>query len=142
MGMYPVSIEESGLAPALEKLAFDTAQRFRIACDFKCAGPVVLMDNHVAAHLYRITQEAVSNALQHGKADSVVITLGTVGGWITLKIVDNGGGMPKELKASGMGLKTMNYRARAIGGSLEIRQCPRGGLEVICTFPNQQRSET
>jgi signal transduction histidine kinase len=141
LGMYPVNIEEYGLAHALEKLAEDLAQRYRIKCDFKCDVPFVLADNQVAAHVYRITQEAVSNAYKHGVAESVAIELAAAGGQITLKVEDNGKGVLKELKPTGMGLKTMDYRARAIGGSLEIRQRPRRGLAVICSFPNQQKSE-
>jgi len=136
-GMYPVNIEEYGLAPALEKLAADTAQRFRINCKFKCAESVVLADTRAAAHLYRITQEAVSNAIRHGGAGLVQISLGTAGGQITLKIEDDGMGQLKDMEPTGMGLKTMNYRARSIGGSLDIWQRPPHGIAVVCSFPNQ-----
>jgi len=141
MRMYPVNIEEYGLVHALEKLASDMAQRFRIKCEFKCEEPVALADNRVATHLYRIAQEAVSNAYKHGLAETVIIKLATAKEWITLKIEDNGQGRLDGLKSTGMGLKTMNYRARAIGGKLAIRQRPRRGLAVICTFPNQQKPE-
>jgi PAS domain S-box-containing protein len=141
LGMYPVNIEEYGLALALEKLAADTVERFQIRCKFKSAAPVMLADKQAAAHVYRITQEAVSNAIRHGKAELVLITLAIVGEQITLKIEDNGLGKLERLKPIGMGLKTMNYRARAIGGSLEIRQRARGGLAVICTFSNQGKPE-
>ena len=140
-GMYPVNIEEYGLAPGLKKLADETAQRFHIACKFECAEPIVLADNDVAKHIYRITQEAVSNAIRHGKTESVVITLAAINNRVTLKIEDNGQGVLTEFKPTGMGLKTMNYRAHAIGGSLEIRQRPENGIEVICSFPNQQGPE-
>jgi signal transduction histidine kinase len=137
VGMYPVNIEEYGLAPALEKLAADTAQQFHINCKFRCAAPVVLVDNRAAVHLYRITQEAVSNAITHGWAELVLITLAAAGEQITLKIEDNGEGTLKEMNLRGMGLQTMNYRARSIGGSLAIRQRPRRGMAVICSFVNQ-----
>jgi len=140
-GMYPVNIEEYGLAPGLEKLADDTAERFHVACKFECAEPIVLADNDVAKHVYRITQEAVSNAIAHGKAESVVITLAAIDNQVTLKIEDNGEGVLTEFEPTGMGLKTMNYRAHAIGGSLEIRQRPEHGIEVICSFPNRPGPE-
>jgi two-component system CheB/CheR fusion protein len=135
--MYPVNIEEYGLAHALKKLANDMALRMRIKCNFKSTGSLSLADKLVATHLYRITQEAVSNAFRHGRAELVAITLAASDNRITLKIADNGHGQLKKLKPTGMGLKTMNYRARAIGGSLEIRQRPRGGLAVICSIPNR-----
>jgi len=139
--MYPVNIEEYGLATGLEKLASDTARRFHIACRFECAAPVVLTDNRAAAHLYRITQEAVNNAIRHGKAESMVISLAAAGDRITLRIEDNGIGRLQDIASTGMGLKTMTYRARSIGGSLELRQCPERGIAVICSFPNQQAPE-
>jgi PAS domain S-box-containing protein len=140
MGMYPVNIEEYGLISALEILAADMARRFQIRCNFKCPYPVVLADNRAATHVYRITQEAVSNAYKHGKAKTVAINLTALGGRITLKIEDDGEGLLTELNPPGMGLKTMKYRARAIGGTLEIQQRRQRGLMVICFFSNQQRS--
>ncbi len=141
MEMYPVNIEEYGIAQALDKLATDMAGQFRIRCEFKCAKPVNLEDNRAAAHVYRITQEAIGNAVKHGKAESVVITLASNRGQITLKIEDNGDGRIEEMKPTGMGLKTMNYRARSLRGSLELRQRPRRGIAVICSFPNRQELE-
>ena len=141
LGMYPVNIEEYGVVEALRNLAANLTQRFRIKCRFKCAGTVELADSQVAAHLYRIAQEAVSNAYKHGMAELVLIKLAAAGERITLKIEDDGNGRLDKLKPTGMGLKTMNYRARAIGGALEIRQRPKGGLAVICAFPNQRRPE-
>lgn len=141
LGMYPVNIEEYGLALALEKFASDTARSFRITCKFAHTGPEVLLDNHAAAHLYRITQEAVSNAINHGRSGVILIKLAATGDRITLAVEDNGQGLLKDLNPSGMGLKTMKYRAGALGGSLEIRQRARRGLAVICSFPKPAETE-
>ena len=140
-GMYPVDIEETGLVCALEKLAADTAQRFQIACKFKCARAGHVCGRRASAHVFRITQEAMSNAIRHGGAKLVLITLAGAGQQLILKIEDNGQGLLKDLKRTGMGLKTMHYRARSIGGRLEIRQRRRHGLSVVCTFQNQQGTE-
>jgi signal transduction histidine kinase len=98
---------------------------------------VVLADIRAAAHIYRITQEAVSNAVRHGKAKLVVIKLATEGSRVVLTIKDNGEGVLENLKPTGIGLRTMNYRARAIGGSLDIQQRQHGGIAVTCSFPNE-----
>ncbi len=139
-GLYPVSIEENGLMSALEELAADTARRFNISCKFKCSKPVALADNSAATHLYRIAQEAVSNAIKHGASDAIFIKLDEMQGKIILKIEDNGSGRLKKMKRPGMGLKTMNYRAETIGGLLEIRQRPRNGIVVTCSFSKQQKT--
>jgi two-component system CheB/CheR fusion protein len=141
LGLYPVDIEEYGLAMALKKLAQDTEYHFDIECHCQCGTSVVLPDHYTAAHVYRIAQEAVSNAIKHGKADSVLITIAATGDLIILKIKDNGHGRLEELRETGMGLKTMKYRARALGGSLDLQQCPQRGLVVTCSFPNQSKPE-
>ena len=140
-GLYPVNIEEYGLALALENLSADMAERLHISCKYLCAEPVVLADKRAAAHVYRITQEAVNNAVKHGRAESVVITLAETRGQVTLKIEDDGTGRLSELKPTGMGLKTMNYRARSLGGTLELRDRPDCGIAVVCSFPNQRTAE-
>jgi PAS domain S-box-containing protein len=134
--LYPVRIEENGLMSALEELATDTAHRFHITCKFKCPKPVVMTDNHAATHVFRIAQEAAGNAIRHGKAGLVVIKIAATGKQITLTVEDNGEGQLKKINRSGMGMKTMSYRARSIGGQLEIRQRPQHGLAVKCTFPS------
>lgn len=138
-GMYPVCIEEYGLAAALEKFAFDTSHRFHVTCRFASSRPPVqVRESHAATHLYRIAQEAVSNAINHGQANAVLISLAAAGNGITLKIEDNGHGQIEDIQmsqTSGMGLKTMNYRARVIGGSFNLCQRNPNGLAVICMFP-------
>jgi PAS domain S-box-containing protein len=137
-GLFPVRIEKNGLMSALNELAVDTTRRFHIKCRFKCDKPVLIADNHAATHLYRIAQEAVSNAVKHGRAGSVAVKLGATAGRIILKIEDNGDGLLKKMKRSGMGMRTMDYRARSMEGLLEIRQRKPRGLAVICSIPIQQ----
>lgn len=136
MGMYPVNVEEHGLSVALERFAEDTAQRFHIQCRFRCATPITLADSRAAIHLYRISQEAVCNAIRHGRAETVLIDLAAHDGQLILTIQDDGIGMLKDWQPTGMGLKTMSYRARLIGGALDIRQRAHG-IKVICSFPNE-----
>ena len=94
------------------------------------------------AHLYRIAQEAVSNAVTHGRADRIEISLsGTdVEGLLSVR---DGVGLPDEArKGDGMGLHTMTYRARLIGGSLDLRQLAPRGTAIICAFPLPEAPDT
>jgi len=134
-GLYPVKVEENGLMSALQELATDTAQRFQVSCAFKCAEPVALASNETATHLYRIAQEAVGNAIKHGGAHSVEVRLARKKGGVILTVEDNGRGLPKKAMRPGMGLKTMTYRARVIGGSLEISNKSTCGVSVSCFIP-------
>lgn len=84
----------------------------------------------------RIAQEAVRNAFAHGRADQIDMCLEWVDGSGLLSIRDNGVGLPEDdHNHDGIGLHTMDYRARAIGGSLTVARRPQGGTAVACTFP-------
>jgi signal transduction histidine kinase len=90
----------------------------------------------MATHLYHIAQEAVNNAIKHAKAGHIVIALGASGGRGALAITDDGTGIQKLSPSSGgMGLSIMNYRARMIGGTLEVRPGKPRGTVVSCKFP-------
>ena len=93
-----------------------------------------------ATHLYRISQEAVGNALRHGKAKHIEIGLARVRGQWRLTITDDGVGVPENIAPAGggLGMRSMNYRAAVIGGTLEVRRAKaagdRPGTVVTCTF--------
>jgi two-component system sensor kinase FixL len=129
-----VQLEADGLKVALEQLAVDIEARLKINCQLNCPQPISINNNIVATHLYRIAQEAVTNAIKHGKANLIVIELRAVENRIELKVTDNGVGIPiSKTSGSGMGLHIMNYRARTIGGTLEIGRAPDGGTFVFCS---------
>jgi two-component system sensor kinase FixL len=86
--------------------------------------------------LYRIAQEAVSNAIKHGKASRITIQLSASAGRALLIVVDNGTGFsPPSSKHKGMGLRIMEYRAGMIGGALSISRDEAGGTTVQCSVP-------
>ena len=87
----------------------------------------------MATHLYRIAQEAVQNAVRHGKASRITIELNSRPGTVRLCVTDNGVGFPNDDQMKpGMGLRTMGHRAHVIGGVLDIRRQARGGSRVVC----------
>ncbi len=135
-GLFPVELEASGLMHALRTLAVTIKKVYRISCRFVCPRPVLIHDNPTATHLYRIAQEAVHNAIRHGKATRVVITLSATAAAVTLSVKDNGRGFPQSLpKIRGMGLEIMKYRAQMIGGRLSHAPDARGGTVLTCALP-------
>jgi len=107
-------------------------------CVFDCEAPVLIHDDTVATHLYRIAQESVHNSIKHGRAKNIVICVWAKGGRGKLQVQDDGGGIPESVgQGSGMGLQIMSYRARMIGGSLSVSRRPTGGTLVACDFPLQ-----
>jgi signal transduction histidine kinase len=101
------------------------------------------MHDHAAAtHLFRIAQEAVSNAVKHGKARRVGISLRDTRGRIVLRVSDNGKGFPKRTpKNKGMGLRIMQSRAGMIGGAIAIERNNSGGMNVTCAVPQNGPSQ-
>jgi signal transduction histidine kinase len=97
---------------------------------------VLIHDATAATHLYHIVQEAVNNALKHGQVRTITIALGSNGERGALSISDDGTGIVKPPPNSkGMGLHIMNYRARMIGGTMEIYPAKPRGTVVMCSFP-------
>jgi len=133
-GLAPIETEGEGLLTALADLAAHFSLQFKVACRFTFQEPVLIQDSAVATHLYRIVQEAVHNAIRHGKARNIGIHLGKTGSVVTLTILDDGSGLPGPLPLSqGMGLRNMKYRASIIGGILTLENGQPGAV-VTCSF--------
>jgi signal transduction histidine kinase len=136
-GLYPVEMEAEGLMVACEELARNISAVSRVDCVFECDPPVLIHDAAVATHLYRIAQEATSNALRHGKAKRIGISLNERRGRVILSIEDDGLGLPENWRSgNGLGTRIMEHRAAMIGGSVSIEPNPTGGTLVKCVFPS------
>ena len=138
-GLSPVTFDRGGLALALEELARRLSAMFHI--DVRCEADARLdggLESANALHLYRIAQEAVTNAAQHGTAGKVQITLCCDGERGLLRIEDNGSGFdPAVHQSKGLGLRIMHYRAQMMAGSLRIESARGRGTTVSCWFPVQ-----
>jgi PAS domain S-box-containing protein len=137
-GLSPVTFDRGGLAFALEELARRLSAMFHI--DVRCEADHALerrLTSTNALHLYRIAQEAVTNAAQHGHADHVRVSLCHDGDRGLLRIEDNGTGFSPALHQSkGLGLRIMHYRAQMMTGSLRIEPVRPHGTIVCCWFPH------
>jgi two-component system CheB/CheR fusion protein len=134
-GLSPVDVESGGLMAAFKELAENTERLFHIACQFECPQSILIHDNTVATQLYRVAQEAILNAVKHGHATRVKVSLAKSGALTTLTILDNGRGISAEAQVhQGMGLRIMHYRARTIGAKLTVKPAPKKGTKVVCAF--------
>jgi hypothetical protein len=151
-GLMPVAPTPEALMDSLKELARQTEIERKITCEFRCERSVRVPDAAMANQLYRVAQEAISNAVRHAQATSVVLELGLVDGTILMTIADNGlssadegsktrplafGGLskPRRHGPAPTGVQVMAYRADSIGGSLTVRQGDRGGTVVQITVP-------
>jgi len=133
-GLNPVELDAEGLMSALSELALLTDAT--IPCSFECPKPVPLRDTQSALHTYRIAQEAVAIILGSPEATRIVIRLTAPDGMVRLEITADGHDfMQQPEKSVSLGLRIMEYRAQAMGGSLKIGSDPDEGARIICTVP-------
>lgn len=138
-GLHPVDLHSSGLMSALQMLAATTENVFGVSCIFRCNNAVLVDDPSMALHLYRIAQEAVSNAIKHGKAKNILLELSDGHQTCMLTIKNDGRSFPKvPPQKKGMGLQIMAYRAEMIEASLDICPGDSGGTVLTCVFPNRR----
>jgi PAS domain S-box-containing protein len=133
-GLHPIELTASGLSSALQELAFRSSLN-GITCRFNYPKPVRTRDETIALNLYRIAQEAVANALKHGKPSEIVIALSREKKGIVLAVKDNGRGLAKKRNPRGMGVHIMKYRAQTIGATFTIEPRRQGGTIVRCVLP-------
>jgi signal transduction histidine kinase len=138
-GLFPIRLDAQGLPSALEELARTTRERFGVQCRFEASEGAAVETKAMATHLYRIAQEAVNNAVQHGPARSITLRLQSRRNRLALEVQDDGQGIsPVRLKQShGMGLHIMDYRARSIGGTFAFGPGPDGGTLISCCVPGR-----
>ena len=132
-GLAPVELEEGGLAYALRKLVEEARELYSVSCEFTSAN--LRLPGKTSLHLYHMVQEAIHNAVRHGAATHIRISLGESAGEILLTVEDDGRGIPDAAeRKGGMGLHIMGYRAESIGGTLDIRRRPDRGTVLTCRF--------
>ena len=141
-GLVLVPVDAHRLTESLEQLASDTDSLEGVTCALKCHGPITVRERVTATHLYRIAQEAVANALKHGRPETILIVLRSEGDELMLRVIDDGAGMaPGATEGAGMGLKTMRYRAGLLGGQLTVEPADGHGTVVTCTALNTANAE-
>ncbi len=143
-GLCPVQVEKRGLSAALEELTFRVQRLSGIAChvDLSKAPPLIAYaDPETANHLYRIVQEAVSNALRHARARRILVTLGSIEGRPYVAVDDDGKGfdLRRLAREGGVGLQLMAYRAAMIGGVFRTLRSRLGGARVECVLAHPLR---
>lgn len=137
-GLCPLEPEPEALAPALRALTRRTQELTGVRCEFMTKGVVRVPDAEAAQHLYRIGQEALSNAARHAKAGRIAVELRASDDELMLLVEDDGTGLPPELPSGGMGLRSMAYRAQILEGELTVGPAHGGGTRIICRVPLPQ----
>ena len=136
-GLHPVRADDGGLPGALAALAANASLGDGLRVTFDgTAWRGAQLPTDVADHAYRIAQEALGNAMRHANATQVTIRLAGSDAALEVAVTDDGhgiGGAP--MRSAGLGRRVMNYRAQAMGGSVEWRNAAGGGTEVLLQVP-------
>ncbi len=133
--LVPVELDSSGLVAAFQRLASNAERLFNIDCELKNTLNIHFDDPTSLTHLFRIVQEATSNAVKHGNASKVQIDMQSDETKLTIKIEDNGTGFaPDWDQHKGLGVRIMKFRSRLIGANLEISKSSLGGAAIIVTL--------
>jgi signal transduction histidine kinase len=128
------------LPAALDGLARHAAGLFKISCRFERHGVIASLDSSIASQLYKIAQEAVTNAIKHAKAKRIGISLANGADFLVLTVRNDGLPFPSiQSPSTGMGLRIMNYRANLVGASIEIKNNGPQCTEVICSMPVEEK---
>ncbi len=138
-GLAPVALETNGLISALEELTQGINTLFNVKCKLKAKGKIQIRDPIAATHLFRITQEAINNALKHAQTGEITVSVETGRDKNLLTIADNGIGFsPPETQrtAQGMGLRTIAYRAGMINADVQVQSALGRGTKIIVAFPS------
>jgi two-component system sensor kinase FixL len=140
-GMVPVPVNKEGLMTALAELARQTTEIHGLPCSFECPSPVEIDNDNEATHLYRIAQEALSNATRHSKASAIWMRLEQMEGRLILEVADNGIGMQAAgVSGKGVGLRLMEHRCAMIGGNFAIDPRPDGGTSIACSVSRAEET--
>jgi len=139
-GLVPVAVDAEGLMAALTELATRTEREHALSCRFVCPEPVEIADDLAALHLFRIAQEAVTNAVRHADAQTVTIRLERQEDIVTIKVLDDGIGIAQaSQRGPGLGLRIMEHRCALLGGTFSALLRDSGGTEISCRIHLAQR---
>ncbi len=123
----------------LDAVALTISRNYKLKCDFNIPQELDIKEESIIKELYYIIEESVMNSLKHSGCTAISVSMRRQKNMIILKIVDNGKGISDNNEAeSGAGLEIMKYRARSIGGLLEIKNNPHGGTVIECTFSDKK----
>jgi two-component system sensor histidine kinase UhpB len=135
--LRPLALDRFGLRDALQDLLSEWRLRHpQVALNLSITGALEQLGEPCSTAVYRIVQEAVTNALRHARASRIDVTLHTAPEALVMEIADNGQGPTTPLEARGhYGVPGMRERVQALGGSFAIEQVQAGGVRVSVRLP-------
>ncbi len=136
--LHPASLRLLGLAPALKTHCTEVAKRHGVRVDFKSEGDLTHLHPYISVCLFRITQESLRNGVAHGYARQFTVSLARSGDHVELIVSDDGCGFDLEAtrrEGQGLGIVSMEERAGALGGTVDVATAPGRGTTIRVRCP-------
>lgn len=134
-GLFPARLKTLTIREALTELGKQIETRFPVEVILHFRGTIPQHDTDAILNIYRISQEAASNAIRHGGATRIEIGLRRRGPDVELSLKDNGSGYSKPGDGAGIGMEIMRNRARILGGELSVSSAPGQGVTLTVKYP-------
>lgn len=138
--MMPLVLRENGLKQAVRQLLDTSFGQSGIEVDFLTVGVEGRFVEKVEVHLYRITQELISNILKYANATKVSVHLLSRNEMITLVVEDNGKGFSLNERSEGIGISNMRSRVEALSGTIRIQTSKGNGTYIYIAVPKDLQS--
>jgi two-component system sensor histidine kinase UhpB len=139
--LRPTALDDLGLKAALSGLVDDVGRRSGLDTDFESAGELAQLPTEIQLVVYRVAQEAISNAVQHAEAKNVRVQLFRDGHKVELSVGDDGEGFTFDQAARGLGISGMRERSLLVGGDLRVESRPELGTRVRLSVPLETTNE-
>jgi two-component system sensor histidine kinase UhpB len=134
--LRPTALDDHGLVPAIEAQLKGFGDRTGIEATLSTSGDPTALDEERQTVIYRVAQEALTNAGRHAGASNVQVELAATATGAELHVRDDGSGFdPAAERDGGLGLEGMAERARLVGGELDLRSSPGSGTELTLRLP-------
>lgn len=133
--LRPTALDDLGLKAALAGHVAELGRQTRIETDFATTGQLASMPEDVQLVVYRVAQEALSNAVRHSGAERVEVRLERRGSQVELKVADDGTGFTFDEATSGLGIAGMRERALLVNGDVQVESRPQVGTTVRLRVP-------
>ena len=140
-GLVPSILENHGLVDALAELITVNRKSYGIDIHLSISEKTAIskIESEIAVQVYRIAQEAISNANRHSDAESIGVSAAIKNHRFEMTIQDDGKGMSEDLVSMGLGLATMRRRAKLLHADFDIHASPGGGTSIFCSVPLSSR---
>jgi signal transduction histidine kinase len=134
-GFQPMKLSGGEFTAAMRTLVSQTnAMNRSVHCTLNMPRSIEFEEETIALNVYRIAQEALTNAIKHAEAKRVTMSLEKNRGRLQLVVHDDGKGFAKKKRTKGLGLHIMDYRASALGGKFAVGTSAEG-TQIVCTIP-------